>query len=59
MKPYGILKVKKAVVESVYCGVGCNVWGIVTDTQRVYCAVRAGSLTLPSYRLRFLFQILN
>ena len=60
MKPYAILKVKKkTVVESVYCGVGCNVWGLETDTERVYCAVRTGSLNWPSCRLRFLFQVLN
>ena len=27
MKPYGILKVKKPVVDSMYCSVRCNVWG--------------------------------
>jgi hypothetical protein len=58
MKLYAILKVKKAVVESVYCGVGCKVWGLVTDAERVYCAVRTGSSNRPSCRLRFLFQVL-
>jgi len=59
IKPYAILKVKKAVVQSVYCGVGYEVWGLVTDTERVYCSVRNGSLNRPSCRSRFLFQALN